>query len=100
MNSYSPSTSIASKRPYGLDLCQQNEILKDMKSNISGLLCSNKKSLQIFQKGIIVSILSLQNLYLYVKERYDTTYILTHRLNQVCLENLFSQLLYEFKIIL
>lgn len=51
----------------------------------------SKNSLQIFQKGAIISTTSVQHLFQDLKERYGISYILTHRLNQDCLENLFSQ---------
>lgn len=58
--------------------------------------CYNKEnnlreSLQIFQKGILLSIKSLKALYCDLKKENGFSYILTHRLNQDCLENLFSQ---------
>jgi len=47
-----------------------------------------------FQKGIIVTNKSLQNLLVYLKEKYSNNeftmkYILTNRLNQDVLENFF-----------
>jgi len=58
--------------------------------------CPNAKNkisgLQTFQKGVIISCKSLQRLYIYLKEKYDIKFILTHRLNQDSLESLFSQL--------
>lgn len=50
-----------------------------------------RESLQIFQKGILLSIKSLKALYCDLKKENGFSYILTHRLNQDCLENLFSQ---------
>jgi hypothetical protein len=48
--------------------------------------------MQVFQKGIIISCTSIQALYTKLVEKYNISYILTHRLNQDSLENLFSQL--------
>lgn len=66
-----------------------------MFSTVQSMKCydSDKKlreSLQTFQKGILLSIKSLQGLYSDVNSE-KTKFILTHRLNQDCLENFFSQ---------
>jgi hypothetical protein len=58
---------------------------------IEGMRRISKSSLQIFQKGIIMSCKSLEGLYEFLKERYSVEYILTHRLNQDCLVIFFSQ---------
>jgi len=49
-----------------------------------------KKSLLPFQKGMLLSISSLCNLYNELKETYAITYLLTRRLNQDDLESIFS----------
>lgn len=59
--------------------------------------CFNKKSelqesLQIFQKGILMSIQSLKGLREEVHKKFGFKYILTHRTNQDCLENFFCQM--------
>lgn len=91
MNSYTPSESLQKKRPYGMVLKSQDETLNTMKKVFSTLTCCGKKSLQVFQKAIIISITSLQNLFTEIRAKYAVKYILTHRVNQDCLENLFSQ---------
>lgn len=63
---------------------------------IETMKCFNKKQelqncLQIFQKGILMSITSLKDLRKQMNESFDLKYILTHRLNQDCLENFFTQ---------
>lgn len=98
MNSYSPSTSIPSKRPYGTNLPLQDECLNEMVSTISGMTCKGKNSMQIFQRGIIMSTKALQSLYKDMREEYEIKYILTHRLNQDCLENFFCQVIINFEI--
>lgn len=50
------------------------------------------KVLQVFEKGILMSTASLQNLYLDLKNEFNIDFIITHRLNQDCLENLFGHL--------
>lgn len=90
-NSYTPSASIPTKKPYGVNLETQDEILNAMLHTIKTMRCRGKNNLQVFQKAIIMSIKSLQGLYASVVEDYDVKYILTHRLNQDCLENFFCQ---------
>lgn len=50
-----------------------------------------RNPLQIFQKGIMLSIQSVKALFCDLQTKTDISYILTHRLNQDCLENFFSQ---------
>lgn len=52
--------------------------------------CKGKNTLLTFQKGILISIKSTQLLFKDLMEKYDISYILTHRLNQDSLESLFS----------
>lgn len=93
MNSYLPRKyGEAFQKAYGQDLGKQNEILHEMLNVMTTMRCCGKQSLQLFQKGCAISILSLQNLYEDVRVNYDRQYILTHRINQDCLENLFSQI--------
>lgn len=61
--------------------------------------CYNKKkkllnSLQVFQKGILMSITSLKGLRNQMEKKYGYNCLLTHRLNQDCLENFFCQMRY------
>lgn len=91
MNSYTPSTPIKTKTPYGKDLELQNEILEKVKETFKTMRAVTKNSIQVFQKGVIISSTSVQDLYTDLKQRYKVSYILTHRLNQDCLENFFSQ---------
>lgn len=67
-----------------------------MYSTIKDMKCYNKKKkllnfLQIFQKGILMSITSIKALFVEMHEKFDYQYILSHRLNQDCLENFYSQ---------
>ena len=50
------------------------------------------KSLLPFQKGFMMSIAALKGLYSQLQNHYGVKNILTARLNQDCLENLFSQI--------
>lgn len=68
-----------------------------MYDTVRNMKCFNKNgelqnSLQIFQKGILMSITSLKLLRSEMNEKFGYKYILTHRLNQDCLENFFSQI--------
>ena len=56
MNSYTPSAVVPTKRPFGLNMIQQNATLEDMKATISHMTCCGKKSLQTFQRGIVMLI--------------------------------------------
>lgn len=61
--------------------------------------CFNKKqellnSLQVFQKGILMSITSLKGLRNQMEKKFNYKYLLTHRLNQDCLEIFFCQMRY------
>lgn len=68
-----------------------------MYTTIKTMKCYNKKkelqnSLQIFQKGILMSITSLKALREEMQRKFGFKFILTHRLNQDCLENFFTQM--------
>jgi hypothetical protein len=52
----------------------------------------DKKSIQVFQKGIIISTISIKSLFYDMKQRYDISYTLTYKVNQDVLENLFSRI--------
>ncbi|OXU21701.1 hypothetical protein TSAR_012429 [Trichomalopsis sarcophagae] len=82
---------------YGLDLDRQNAILHDMSEFIKDLRVGNHKNLIDCQKGILRNNASLKSLFTYLKNTYSTEnfeieYLLTFRLNQDILENLFSYL--------
>lgn len=93
MNSYVPKLyGQPFERAYGLELDNQDKILDSMLETIKSMRCSGKKCLQLFQKGCLISINSLKSLYKELKETYKVDFILTHRLNQDSIENLFSQI--------
>lgn len=91
MNSYTPSAKVITKVPFGRNLQDQMEILNEIKQTFKTMRVISKNCLQIFQKGIIISTTSLQDLYKELSVKHGISYILTHRLNQDCLENLFAQ---------
>ena len=84
--------------PYGFNLTEQIKILNEMSSYFKNLRAGNHLSLIPFQKGVIFSNNSLQELYIYLKEKYPQeminnrkqSYIFTNRLNQDVLENFFG----------
>lgn len=93
MNSYIPrNLGDPSCKAYGQDLSAQDAIFQNMIDTMYTLRCCGRSGVQLFQKGIIVSIKSLQQLYIDLKCTLQISYILTHRLNQDILENLFSQI--------
>lgn len=80
------------KKRYGLHLQQQNEILDEVYTLIYTMRCISKNTLLTFQKGKLMSIQSLKLLYKDLQNKYEMHYIITNRLNQDSLENLFSQI--------
>lgn len=80
--------------PYG-DSCsfqQQSDFLDEFYNVILLMRCFGKKNLQTFQKGILMSINSIKSLRNILVECFDVKYLLTAKLNQDALENLFSQI--------
>lgn len=51
-----------------------------------------KRSLQIIQKAILMTITRLKSLYCDLKNKYNTSYILTSKLKQDALENLLCEI--------
>lgn len=92
MNSYAKLNKIDYKSGYGVCLTKQDEILHEMYETVKHMRVIGKNALYTFQKGILMSIRSLQLLYKDMCERYQVKYILTHRLNQDSLENFFFQI--------
>lgn len=98
MNSYTPNSTRKAKKAYGLEFLLQNEILDKFYLTISTLKIAVKlflksgaePSLEIFQKSAMLSTRSLQSLFLHLKGTYSISFILTHKLNQNCLESFFS----------
>lgn len=90
MNSRVPNTSIDLQCGYGIKLEKQKEKLIKYMTVIENMKCVNKKSLQIFQKGVIMSTKSIISMFDDLKIDMGITYILTSKLNQDSLENFFS----------
>lgn len=76
---------------YGTNLKKQNAILNEVTEVIKNLRVGKRNSLLPFQKGILLSNASLMRLYEDVtNQNKDITYIMTNRLNQDVIENLFA----------
>ncbi len=70
----------------------QNEILEKMKKAVLKLRVGNVKTLLPFQRGLVTSIESLRGLHRDYVNHHNGRYLLTARLNQDCLEKLFSRI--------
>lgn len=90
--SYTARETLCTKKPYGLNFEKQNEVLNSMTETVGSMLCVGKSTLQIFQKGILITTKSLQELFNMLIEDFDIKYLITSRLNQDGLENSFGQI--------
>lgn len=79
------------KKPFGLNIIEQQKILDEMSDMISTMRCAHSPEMLPFQEGILVSIKSTKRLYQDMVETYGVTYILTKKINQDALENFFGQ---------
>lgn len=78
------------KAPYGTFMKEQDSLFDEVYDTIFNMRCNGKNSLQIFQKGILMYINGTRYLLKILKE-YGLNYLLTTKINQDALENLFSQ---------
>lgn len=79
------------KAPYGLFLKEQDALLDKMYETFLSMRCVGKFGLQIFQKAILMHINGTRVLFK-ILQQYGFKYLLTSKINQDALENLFSQL--------
>lgn len=70
---------------------EQDTLLDEVYYTINAMRCKGKSSLQIFQKGILMYINGTKYLLKILRE-HGLQYLLTSKINQDALENLFSQL--------
>lgn len=77
--------------PYGLFLNEQDSLLDKMFNTFLQMRCNGKYGLQIFQKALLMHINGMKLLLKIVRDN-GLKYILTSKVNQDALENLFSQL--------
>ena len=76
---------------FGLNETVQFQALDRMESLIESMILNNgRKSKLPFQRGILISIKSTRMLYKELSQE-GVQYLRTHRVNQDCLENTFSQ---------
>jgi len=80
---------------YGINLEEQDKTIIKMNTFIEEMRIGRKTSQLQFQKGILICNKSLQEMFIYIKNKYSSEefeikYILTRRLNQDIIENLFS----------
>lgn len=94
MNSYTRDDSLPLKSAYGnsMYIAKQNDALDKMYNMMLNSRCVGKRGIQKFQRGILMSINSMKQLFLHLKEKWKISYIMTHKLNQDALENLCAQL--------
>ena len=78
------------KSGYGL-VSDQDTVLTHMIEYTKSMRIGKRKMLLPFQKGIIMSTIAVQKLFLRLRSNVGAEYLLTHRLNQDCLENFFSR---------
>lgn len=79
-----------SKNAFGTDLENQRKIVSRMSELVSTMRVGKHKEIIPFQKGILLTNLSLNQMFDYLKTKFPIEYILTSRLNQDVLENFFS----------
>lgn len=81
------------KKPFGLCLEKQINILNEMFTMVSGMRCAHSSDRLPFQEGILVSIMSTKALLKDMRSSYENiSFLLTKKLNQDALENLFGQI--------
>ena len=95
-NSRCIQESIPTKKPYGLNLPDQEKWLDNMFDLVQNMRTlkpdgAPEKKLQIFQKGILFSIISFKKLFVQMQEEFGVKFILGHKVNQDPVENLFAQ---------
>ncbi|KFM77868.1 Transposable element P transposase, partial [Stegodyphus mimosarum] len=77
-NSYTPEIfGFPCKSAYGKYITTQDAAIDKFCKTVKNMRCIGKKSLQVFQKGVLISSTSLKSLLHYVKEKYNRSYILT-----------------------
>jgi len=79
------------KAPYGFFLEEQDALLDKMYNTFLSMRCVGKFGLQIFQKAILMHIKGTK-LFFKILQQSGIKYLLTSKINQDALENLFSQL--------
>lgn len=77
---------------FGIHIEQQINIVNNMKSVVEKMRVAGKTAMMPFQKGILITISSLLEMHSYLQKTKMLKFIMTSRLNQDVLENLFSRI--------
>ena len=77
---------------FGIHLEEHSAVLDQVKMVVSSMRRKNKASLLPFQTGILISVEALRGLFNALKDLFNVKFILTARLNQDPVENIFSQI--------
>lgn len=77
--------------PYGLKLEEHDALLNKVYETFLNMKCIGKQSLQLFRKALLMNI-NVTKLLLQILMENNLKYLLTSKVNQDALENLFSQL--------
>jgi hypothetical protein len=88
MNSYVPNVcEFLCKSGYSTHESEQTRALQEMYETVKAMQCCGKNVLQEFQKGIMISTLSVQMLLEDCKQHFGKSYLLTHRCHNASLGN-------------
>ena len=77
---------------FRINLTIQHQTLLHFMETFNRPLSVGKKCLLPYQKGIVICIKSLLDLFPYLQNKYGISYLLTSRLNQDIVENCFSKI--------
>ncbi|XP_041451514.1 uncharacterized protein LOC111065350 isoform X1 [Drosophila obscura] len=88
----STANSIATKQPFGKSLNEQRKLIGEMTAVMSALKVPSSKQKHPFQKGVIVSNTSLDQLFQYVGTQYGMEHLITNRISLQPLEHFFDAL--------
>jgi hypothetical protein len=91
MNSRTIQEAQRKKKPLGMDLAAQMDLLDRVEQAVINFRVLGKKHLYVFQKGMLISIRSTRDIFHQLSGRsLRINYLLTSRLNQDMAENAFS----------
>jgi hypothetical protein len=71
---------------------EQNNLLYEVQCVFGKMRCVGKRGLQVFQEGVLMTTRALPKLFDLVNKKYSVKYIMTHKLNQDIVENLFFRI--------
>lgn len=86
----STSLTIPTKQPFGMNLEAQRQVLSKMSQAVSQVIVPDGKTSLPFQKGVLISNSSLDELLKYVADRYNVKYLITSRISKDQLEQFFD----------